>query len=530
MTKSLPWQGIVGGAGAGDDSGRYTAGEWWSAWGIQQRASGLVIPGAGASLRTLAELTNVGIYYDVEDRLIVTDGGGFVADVATGAALVEGTLFYENTARALNLPASKTCYVVVRKNYSAVGYTPPGYTAGDGVVPAYTCRITWIESPAIIEQDTTRVTYWDIPLATVVTGVGGITSVTDTREWVNTSIGIGIAAASNTAIHDVLTLGIRVDDGAGAAGLGAAIRFRLENDAGTAEDAGQIAIRYTDAAAADETRLELRLKASGSDNLSAVINAPDVASADGNARGAGAVDLQQYRTVATSVASGEYSFIAGGCDNVASGSCAHAEGAGTIASNTYSHAEGAETTASGPNSHAEGRDTIASGAYSHTEGYNTIASNTYSHAEGSATIASGSNSHAEGYQTIASGAYSHAEGYGTTADGAYSHAAGHQADTNSFIGVFIWADSEAAAFTADRANQFKVRASGGAHFVQNAAAGAIAVLELQQEDDSEEMVNFIVNGTGAGYPVDTATAVGAAYARLRIAVNGTFKYIQLYDA
>lgn len=185
MTKSFPWQGIVGGAGAGDDSGRYTAGEWWSAWGIQQRASGLIVPTVGASLRTVSIWTNIGVYYGVEDRLEVTDGGGFVADVATGAALVEGTLFYENTARALTMPASQTYYVVVRKNYSAVDYTPPGYAAGDGVVPAYTCRITWV---AAIVQDTTRVTYWDIPLATVVTDGSEITTVTDTREWVDAEL------------------------------------------------------------------------------------------------------------------------------------------------------------------------------------------------------------------------------------------------------------------------------------------------------------------------------------------------------
>lgn len=68
------------------------------------------------------------------------------------------------------------------------------------------------------------------------------------------------------------------------------------------------------------------------------------------------------------------------------------------------------------------------------------------------------------------------------------------------------------------------------HIDQSGTGSAIPVLSLDQADVSEEMINFIVAATGAGNPVDTATAVGATYARLRVAVNGTFKYIQLYDA
>jgi hypothetical protein len=65
---------------------------------------------------------------------------------------------------------------------------------------------------------------------------------------------------------------------------------------------------------------------------------------------------------------------------------------------------------------------------------------------------------------------------------------------------------------------------------QSSTTDAIPVIELDQADVSEEMINFIVAATGAGDPVDTATAVGTAYARLRIAVNGTFKYLQVYNA
>lgn len=65
---------------------------------------------------------------------------------------------------------------------------------------------------------------------------------------------------------------------------------------------------------------------------------------------------------------------------------------------------------------------------------------------------------------------------------------------------------------------------------QPSTTAAIPVIQLDQADLSEEFINFIAASTGSGDPVDTVTAVGTAYARLRVAVNGTFKYIQLYNA
>jgi hypothetical protein len=75
-----------------------------------------------------------------------------------------------------------------------------------------------------------------------------------------------------------------------------------------------------------------------------------------------------------------------------------------------------------------------------------------------------------------------------------------------------------------------VTAAAQLHVDQASTTAAIPVLTLDQADASEEYINFISAATGAGNPIDTATAVGAAYARARVAVNGTFKYIQLYDA
>ena len=125
---------------------------------------------------------------------------------------------------------------------------------------------------------------------------------------------------------------------------------------------------------------------------------------------------------ANSVREGQY--------NLASGECAHAEGAGCNATNEYTHAEGQISTASGPTSHAEGYHTTASGATSHAEGNSSTASYLSAHAEGDSTTASGRTAHSEGEHTTASGDYSHAEGYYSTASGDYSHASGYYTEAN----------------------------------------------------------------------------------------------------
>ncbi len=119
----------------------------------------------------------------------------------------------------------------------------------------------------------------------------------------------------------------------------------------------------------------------------------------GNVRGAYAVDLQKTRTAVTQVASGDYSFVAGGQRNVASSDCAYAEGGQSTASGGYSHAEGLACTASGSYSHAEGRVTEASGTCAHAEGFGTVAGNVNSHAEGSQSVTRLLGHHVEGVYT-----------------------------------------------------------------------------------------------------------------------------------
>jgi hypothetical protein len=154
---------------------------------------------------------------------------------------------------------------------------------------------------------------------------------------------------------------------------------------------------------------------------------------DGNPRGFKAYDFQCCRTLPTQVASGDFSFIAGGCANTASGLRSHAEGYLTIANGESSHAEGRFSQATGTNSHAEGRQTTASGNYSHAEGYVTIASGSEgSHAEGNYSHAITNAAHAEGSFTTASGFAAHSEGSATQASGSGSHSEGQSTQALGF--------------------------------------------------------------------------------------------------
>lgn len=92
-----------------------------------------------------------------------------------------------------------------------------------------------------------------------------------------------------------------------------------------------------------------------------------------------------------------------GINNIASGSC--------------SHAEGESTNATGEGSHSEGVSTLASGIRSHAEGGNCTASSDNAHAEGFGTTASGAESHSGGYDSIASGCCSFVHGDNVKAQG-----------------------------------------------------------------------------------------------------------------
>lgn len=66
------------------------------------------------------------------------------------------------------------------------------------------------------------------------------------------------------------------------------------------------------------------------------------------------------------------------------------------------------------------------------------------------------------------------------------------------------------------------------HIDQSSTTATIPVLSLDQADLSEEFINFITT-IGAGNPIDTA-ALGTYYGKARVAANGTFKFVALYNS
>lgn len=89
-------------------------------------------------------------------------------------------------------------------------------------------------------------------------------------------------------------------------------------------------------------------------------------------------------------------------NNIAIGSCSHAEGVRTVATNIAAHAEGGGAIASGMQSHAEGLATTAGAANSHAEGNNTIASGEAQHVQGKYNIEDTENKYAH---IVGNGAY-----------------------------------------------------------------------------------------------------------------------------
>jgi len=429
-------------------------------------------------------------------NLAVTNPAGVTIRVATGLALVDGKL-YSNSANIDNVvvaPGSGSNFyrIVLQKDFTA-----------------QTVRVALIGPdiaafPAVTQTDGVL---WEISLAGIEITSAAAVTITDERDY-----------------------------------CAAGVWFRMGNDAIQADTGG-------------------------------------------NARGAYAIDAQQDRDLDTQVASGQNSFIAGGKNNTASGPYSHAEGYSTVASDNHAHAEGYDTNATARAAHAEGYETTASAEGAHAEGYETTASEVGSHAEGTLTVASGLYAHAEGAVSIASGDYSHAQGFTTTASANYAHAQGlltqatatcsfaagesteataggaiamglscvaagtlsmalgRRAKTGANNGVFIWADFTDADFTADRANQFKVRASGSSHFT-TPAGSALATVTIEQLDDDDTFINFV--GTSAadqtksistkqgdgvvdGPKIYNSTAGWAFVGMVKVDINGTARWMPYYQ-
>ena len=165
------------------------------------------------------------------------------------------------------------------------------------------------------------------------------------------------------------------------------------------------AVNYLNATNA-ETGVGPKIEAAGSDtNIPLLLGKKGTGAIiagdlTGNARGTNAIDIQNGRSAATQVASG----------NNAS-------------------AFGSVNTASGDNSSAVGYGNTAEGNRSSAVGYGNTASGNYSSAVGYENEASGVSSSAFGRSSIASGSFSSAVGRGNTASGVSSSAVGYQCKT-----------------------------------------------------------------------------------------------------
>jgi len=185
----------------GDDCGAYTANEWAAVLIAQNRSGGMMVTGAAAppGLPATQLFPNVGVFYSVADRLVVSSPGASQITIGTGASIVDGRVHTndtEHTAIAITNPGAnpRIDRVVVRQNYTVADYT--SVNAPALVVDFNTARICIISGAEnvapvapTLTQDEDRATYWDIPLAQYQISVAGvITNLTDEREWVDAEI------------------------------------------------------------------------------------------------------------------------------------------------------------------------------------------------------------------------------------------------------------------------------------------------------------------------------------------------------
>ena len=190
-------------------------------------------------------------------------------------------------------------------------------------------------------------------------------------------------------------------------------------------------------------------------------------------------------------ASGEYATVGGGQGNTAQGpgttvgggignTASDAAGWATVGGGYHNQAiSGNATVAGGNQNTASGGDSaIGGGEVNSAYGmYATISGGQSNNADNWGAVGGGQSNLAGGYASVGGG-LSNAASYGwstvpggrdNVAGADYAFAAGRQAKANH-QGAFVWADSIGVDFASTAANQFAVRATGGANFTTGAAA------------------------------------------------------------
>ena len=178
----------------------------------------------------------------------------------------------------------------------------------------------------------------------------------------------------------------------------------------------------------------------------------------------------------------DYATISGGRDNLASGEYATVGGGGSnnASSNHATVGGGGANTANGEHT------TIGGGLFNTTN-------------TSGGTVGGGrSNNASGGYATVSGGRANTASGdfatvcggYSNIAQGNYSLAIGRRAQANH-DGAFVWADSTDADFASTAADQFLVRANGGAVFTGTLSYGAIL-----EATNTEHLYSYGIQGSG----------------------------------
>lgn len=266
--------------------------------------------------------------------------GGVVPDFLNELA-VSGT----SSPVAVNTGAG-LCYGIPYWNTASVNVTiatPAVSTRVDRIVlradwTAQTVRITRIAgtegagAPAMTQSAGTT---WDVPLATVSITTGGVITVTDAREWL---LGTGDLTIDSTKLAtDAVTTAKITDANVTAAKLASDSVTTAKILDGNVTSAKIADSNITNAKMADNaintaeivdgavTAAKLAVGAAAAASHThdprtdlAGTNGVIADSANGNARGTDAVDLQTIRTNASEVASGASAVVAGGRRNTAS--------------------------------------------------------------------------------------------------------------------------------------------------------------------------------------------------------------------
>ena len=170
------------------------------------------------------------------------------------------------------------------------------------------------------------------------------------------------------------------------------------------------------------TNADFAIVPKGSGALLAAI--PDGTSTGGNKRGINALDLQMSRSSQALVASGNFSAILGGSNNMASGANSVVAGTGNSANGTPSVAIGQNNSSTNTNSYSFGNENLSNGVNSYSIGR-------YNNASGASAVAIGGSIST---YNLASGTRSVAIGESNTASGTNAIAIGLNADTQNIYG------------------------------------------------------------------------------------------------